>query len=152
MPTYTYDHIHLRSHDPMETARYFNEMFDAKIIEAVQSDGQPRVDVDVNGLMIYLARADAGDPLGPTAPHLGLDHFGFRVDDLDEAVTELKKRGAEFSTEPPCRPARPQNCLRPRTGRCSHRALRVELSTVAECPEISRRASVVQYSTEEPPR
>ena len=100
MPTYTYDHIHLRSQDPMETARYFNKMFDAKIVEAVQSDGQPRVDVDVNGLMIYLARADAGDPPGPTAPHLGLDHFGFRVDDLEEAVTELKKRGAEFSTEP----------------------------------------------------
>ena len=42
MPTYTYDHIHLRSRNPMETARYFNKMFDAEILESVQSDGQPR--------------------------------------------------------------------------------------------------------------
>ena len=47
MTTYTYDHIHLRSQDPMATAQYFNKMFDAKIVESVQSDGQPRIDIDV---------------------------------------------------------------------------------------------------------
>ena len=52
MPTYTYDHIHLRSKEPMETARYFNRMFDAKILETVQSDGQPRENPDLTGLII----------------------------------------------------------------------------------------------------
>ncbi len=33
-------------------------------------------------------------------PHLGLDHFGFRVENLDEAAKELKERGAEFAVEP----------------------------------------------------
>ena len=32
MPTYTYDHIHLRSQDPMDTARYFNKMLNAMIL------------------------------------------------------------------------------------------------------------------------
>ena len=100
MPTYTYDHIHLRSRDPMETARYFNKMFDAKIMESIQSDGQPRVDLDVNGLIIFIAKAGEDTPPGLRDPHLGLDHFGFRVEDLDEAVTELKSRGAEFAVEP----------------------------------------------------
>ena len=100
MPTYTYGHIHLRSREPMETARYFHKMFDAKIIETVQSDGQPRVDLDVNGLTIFIAKADETTPPGLKDPHLGLDHFGFRVEDLDEAVTELKSRGAEFAVEP----------------------------------------------------
>ena len=100
MPTYTYDHIHLRSREPMETAQYFNRMFDAKIIESVQSDGQPRVDLDVNGLTIFIAQADENTPPGLKDPHLGLDHFGFRVENLDEAVTELKSRGAEFAVEP----------------------------------------------------
>ena len=100
MPTYTYDHIHLRSRDPMETARYFNKMFDAEILESVQSDGQPRVDLNINGLIIYIARADENAPPEPVDPHLGLDHFGLRVDNLDEAAAELKKRGAEFSAEP----------------------------------------------------
>lgn len=35
MPTYTYDHIHLRSREPMETARYYSRVFDARIIESV---------------------------------------------------------------------------------------------------------------------
>ena len=100
MPTYTYDHIHLRSREPMETARYFNKMFDAKIIESVQSDGQTRVDLDVNGLTIFIAKADENTPPGLKDAHLGLDHFGFSVEDLDEAVTELKSRGAEFAVEP----------------------------------------------------
>ena len=100
MPTYTYDHIHLRSRDPMETAQYFNKMFDAEIIESVQSDGQPRVDLDLNGLTIFIARADENTPTGPVDPHLGLDHFGLKVDNLDSAVAELKGRGAEFAVEP----------------------------------------------------
>ena len=100
MPTYTYDHIHLRSREPMETAKYFNQMFDAKIIESVQSDGQPRLDLDINGLTIFIAQADDQVPPGPVDPHLGLDHFGFRVDNLDEAVADLKSKGAEFAVEP----------------------------------------------------
>ena len=92
MPTYTYDHIHLRSREPMETAQYFQRMFGAEIIESLQPDGQPRVDLDINGLAIFIAQADDSTPPGPVDPHLGLDHFGLRVDDLDEAVAELKGR------------------------------------------------------------
>jgi catechol 2,3-dioxygenase-like lactoylglutathione lyase family enzyme len=100
MPTYTYDHIHLRSLEPLETAQYFHKMFGAKIMETVQSDGQPRVDIDVNGLIIFIAKAGTDTPPSLKDPHLGLDHFGFRVDNLDEAVKELKERGAEFAVEP----------------------------------------------------
>ena len=100
MPTYTYDHIHLRSLEPMETAQYFKKMFDAQIIESVQADGQPRVDLDVNGLTIFIAKAAADTPPSLKDAHLGLDHFGFRVENLDEAVKELKELGAEFAVEP----------------------------------------------------
>ena len=100
MTTYTYDHIHLRSRDPMATAQYFNKMFDAEILESVQTDGQSRIDIDVNGLMIFIAAADDTTPAGPVDPHLGLDHFGFRVENLAEAAVELKAKGAEFSVEP----------------------------------------------------
>ena len=100
MTTYTYDHIHLRSREPMETAKYFETMFGAKIIESVQSDGQPRIDLDVNGLTIFIAAADESVPAGPVDPHLGLDHFGFKVDDIEQAAAELKEKGAEFDLEP----------------------------------------------------
>ena len=55
MPVYSYDHIHLRSKNPMGIAKYFETMFDAKILESVQSDGQPRIDLDINGLAVFIA-------------------------------------------------------------------------------------------------
>jgi catechol 2,3-dioxygenase-like lactoylglutathione lyase family enzyme len=102
MPTYTYDHIHLRTKDPMGMAKYFEKMFDARIIESVQSDGQPRIDLDINGLTVFIAPvpADVNMPVSPADPHLGLDHFGFKVDDVDEAVADLKRRGADIAVEP----------------------------------------------------
>ena len=102
MPGYTYDHIHLRSRDPEATARYYNEMFDAEILESVQSDGGRRIDLDINGLTVFIARVSPDDdvPAAPSQPYLGLDHFGLRVDDLDEAAADLKRRGAEFVVEP----------------------------------------------------
>jgi len=102
MATYRYDHIHLRSHDPKATAQYYERMFGAKVIESIQSDGQPRVDLDINGLTVFIARVPADAKIGeaPTEPHLGLDHFGLLVENLDEAAAELRQRGAKFVTEP----------------------------------------------------
>ena len=102
MPTYTYDHIHLRTRDPKGMADYFHKMFDAKIIESIQSDGVSRLDLDIDGLMIFIApvAADADMAANPAEPHLGLDHFGFRVDNVDQTVADLKRRGAEIAVEP----------------------------------------------------
>ena len=100
MITYSYNHIHIRSSAPMETARYFNKMFDAEIKESIQSDGRQRVDVNLGGLAIFIAAADDATPEALKNPHLGLDHFGLRVNNLEEAVAQLKERGAEFIVEP----------------------------------------------------
>jgi lactoylglutathione lyase len=102
MPTYTYDHIHLRTRDPKGMAEYFHKVFDAKVIESVQSDGRPRIDLDIDGLIVFIAPvpADADIAASPREPYLGLDHFGFRVDSVDDTVAELKRRGADIAEEP----------------------------------------------------
>ena len=102
MPTFKFHHLHLLSRDPRATAQYYHKMFDAKIIESVQSDGKPRIDLDMHGLPIFILPVSPGAniPASPPDPYLGLDHFGFLVDNLEEAAAELKRRGAEFSTEP----------------------------------------------------
>ena len=100
MVTFSYDHIHLRSSAPMDTARYFNQMFGAEIKESIQSDGQSRVDIAINGLIIFIAKAEESTPAGPVDPYVGLDHFGLRVENLDAAAADLKAKGAEFSMEP----------------------------------------------------
>jgi catechol 2,3-dioxygenase-like lactoylglutathione lyase family enzyme len=83
-------------------AEYFRRVFDAKVIESVQSDGRPRVDLDIDGLIVFIAPVPEGADIeaSPRDPYLGLDHFGFRVDDLDATVAELKRRGAEIAEEP----------------------------------------------------
>jgi catechol 2,3-dioxygenase-like lactoylglutathione lyase family enzyme len=102
MPKYVYDHIHLRTRDPKGMANYFHRVFDAKILESVQSDGTPRVDLDIDGLIVFIApvATDAQIQAEPREPHLGLDHFGFRVENVDETVAELKRRGADIVDEP----------------------------------------------------
>ena len=102
MPNYTYDHIHIRSQDPMATAQWYEKMFGAKIIESTQPDGSPRVDLDINGLTVFIMRVatDAPAPGADTEVSLGLDHFGLRVENMDAAVAELMEKGAEFTMEP----------------------------------------------------
>ena len=100
--TFSYDHIHIRSKDPKGMAEYFHKMFDAEVLESVQSDGQNRIDLDINGLAIFIAAVpeDLDLPNSPCTPYLGLDHFGFKVDDVYGAVEELRAKGGEIVVEP----------------------------------------------------
>src|SRR5215472_4983711 len=72
MSAFKYDHVHLRSPDPEETARYYEKMFGAEIIRSVQSDGRGRIDLNLGGLTVFIAKA----------------------------IAELKKKGAEVTREP----------------------------------------------------
>ena len=101
MATYEYDHIHLRSPNPLKTAQWYHRMFGARILETPQPSGTPRVELDLNGLHILVAGAlSPGEELqGLRSPHYGLDHFGLKVENLEEAVADLKSKGAEFSME-----------------------------------------------------
>jgi catechol 2,3-dioxygenase-like lactoylglutathione lyase family enzyme len=77
-------------------------MFDAKVIESLTPEGKPRIDLDLNGLSIYIVQPAPGEdpPASPPGRYLGLDHFGLLVKNMDETVAELKRRGAEFAAEP----------------------------------------------------
>ena len=101
MAKFSYDHVHLRSPDPEATAAWYERMFGAEIIRSVQSDGRPRLDMNVGGLTVFIAKVEPGaaaDP--PQPPYLGLEHLGLRVEGIDAAVAELKTKGCEFTVEP----------------------------------------------------
>ena len=102
MLRYTRDHIHLRSRNPEAAVQFYHDMFGAKIVETTQTDGRPRIDVEIDGLTICIAQAlpDQDLPHAPDRRYIGLDHFGLQVEDIDEAAADLRRRGAEFISEP----------------------------------------------------
>jgi lactoylglutathione lyase len=102
MTEFSYDHVHLRSPDPEETARYYERMFGADIIKSIQSDGRERLDMRLGGVMMFIAKVDPDAPLSekPAGSYVGLDHLGLRVRDIDRVCDELKSKGAEFTVEP----------------------------------------------------
>jgi len=102
MTTFTYDHIHLRSPDVEATARWYEEMVGAEIIRSVQSDGRPRLDLNLGGVAVFIAQVPPEQAVAepPQPPYLGLEHIGLRVQGIDDVVAELKSKGAEFTVEP----------------------------------------------------
>ena len=100
MPTYTFDHMHLRSPNPEATAAWFERMLGAEIIRSMQ-EGKPRIDMKLGGANIFIAEAPTGsvNP-APTTPYHGLDHFGLTVTGIDALAASLKAKGVEFTREP----------------------------------------------------
>jgi lactoylglutathione lyase len=101
MANYTWDHVHIRSPNPEETAQWFEKMLGAEIVRSMQQ-GQPRIDVKLGGANIFLAPVAAGDGVNPppTTPYQGLDHFGLSVNGINEIAADLKAKGVKFTKEP----------------------------------------------------
>ncbi len=101
MPSFSLDHIHLRTPDVEATAQWFERIFDAQIIRSMQQ-GTPRIDLKLGGANIFLAPVKAGDGVNapPVTPYQGLDHFGLAVSDIDAVAAEMKAKGVEFTKEP----------------------------------------------------
>ncbi len=107
MIEYRPDHIHLLASDVTAVAQWYHDKLGAQIVHSRQSDGQARVDLRIGDLQIYLSDGEVmkkwlGGELGPvrTRAHLGLDHFGLSVDDVDAAIGDLKAKGVEITFGP----------------------------------------------------
>ena len=94
MPEYWFDHIHLRSPDPVRTAEFYEQMFGAKRVSSRDAgDGRAMVKLDLKGITI-LINQQTGE-----GAQTGLVHFGIRTDKLDEAVAAMKERGVKFTQD-----------------------------------------------------
>ena len=94
MPEYWFDHIHLRSPDPIKTAEFYEQMFGAKRGSMRdEGDGRAMVKLDLKAITI-LINQQTGE-----GAQTGLVHFGIRTDKLDEAVLAMKERGVKFTQD-----------------------------------------------------
>ncbi len=100
MTELNWEHIHLGSLDPETTAEWCRDKLGAEVVRSPQADGSTRIDLNLAGQKVFIAKAMPGKVAeAPASPYLGLDHFGLTVDDINAAVAELKRKGVTFTMD-----------------------------------------------------
>jgi catechol 2,3-dioxygenase-like lactoylglutathione lyase family enzyme len=100
---FVYNHLHFRSEDPDAAAKFYCDNFGAEITSERPLSTTKSIQLELNGhhLMTISGRAEGEDPVpGSNEPRYGLDHFGFEVDDMEEAAAHLHANNANFICEP----------------------------------------------------
>ena len=75
----SYNHLHFRSADPDDAAKFYCDNFGAEIVAERPLSNTKSIELSLNGtyLMTISGRAQGEDPVaGSTEPRYGLDHLG----------------------------------------------------------------------------
>lgn len=107
-PAFEFDHVHIISQNPKDSANWYVEMFGADIVNDTEAYGAPQIFMEIGGktLIIRGQRADEAPtstgqirPFGNFSSHneWGTDHFGFIYHgDLRAFCDELQAKGVSF--------------------------------------------------------
>jgi catechol 2,3-dioxygenase-like lactoylglutathione lyase family enzyme len=69
-------------------------------VNKIDVGGGVRIIVSLAGLSLFIEQVPPSTSAPPEPPHLGLEHIGLAVTNIDAVCAELKARGAEFVVEP----------------------------------------------------
>jgi catechol 2,3-dioxygenase-like lactoylglutathione lyase family enzyme len=106
--TFEFDHIHIISQSPKDSANWYVQMFGADIVADTVAYGAPQIFIEIGGKTIIIRgqRSDesplAARPIQPYANFSshnawGTDHFGFIYHgDLRAFCDELRAKGVSF--------------------------------------------------------
>lgn len=99
------DHVHIICGDVEKAVKYFKDVFEGREVFRGELRGLPMIRMDVKGVIVALmgTNPNAGQ-LEPGKGNRGLDHFGFRVRDLEKTVDDLKRKGTHVSVAPSVTP------------------------------------------------
>ena len=95
---YAINHVHIRASDPHASATWYETHFGAKILGAREvMPGTITVSMEVDGpVRLNISSQKEGSPQDRSAAELnrlGLEHFGFVVDDIDSDMDRLEAAG-----------------------------------------------------------
>ena len=91
-------HIAVHTPDPEKTAEFYKRVFD--MVEVGRTDsplatGVYLSDGDLNMAVLKFKTKEAADRRDGLGPVMGLHHFGFWVEDMEEIRRRLREAGAE---------------------------------------------------------
>lgn len=95
---YSINHVHIRSSDPHASASWYEKHFNAKIVSAREvMPGTITVSMEVGGpvRLNISSQPDGSSDERHVAElnRLGLEHFGFNVEDLEAELNRLETAG-----------------------------------------------------------
>ena len=95
---YTINHVHIRSADPRASAAWYEKYFDAKIVsEREVMPGTITIGMEMGGpvRLNVSSKPSGSSDERPVAElnRLGLEHFGFDVQDLEAELGRLESSG-----------------------------------------------------------
>ena len=95
---YAINHVHIRSADPHASAAWYEEYFGAKVLSAREvMPGTITISMDAGGpVRLNISSKPEGTPDEPSVAalnRLGLEHFGFVVDDIDADMERMDAAG-----------------------------------------------------------
>jgi catechol 2,3-dioxygenase-like lactoylglutathione lyase family enzyme len=95
------DHVHVICQDVEEAVQYFKSVFGGQEVSRGEVRGLPMVRVEVQGVPVNLMGTEPGaGQLIPGKGSRGLDHFGFKVTDMEKTIVDLRKKGARVTLGP----------------------------------------------------
>ena len=101
---YEFNHVHLKAQDPEKTANWYVKAFDFKILsDSVRDFGDRFIRCETsNGVAVNISNERTGEQLGAgdATAHMGIEHFGINVDDIDAEIERLKGLGADLMEGP----------------------------------------------------
>ena len=101
---YEFRHVHIKSADPKKTADWYVKAFNFAILsDAERPWGDRMVRCSMaDGSGVNISNARTGETLGDAdaGAHLGIEHLGIKVDDVDAEIERLTALGAELLEGP----------------------------------------------------
>lgn len=107
-PAFSFDHVHIISEHPRQSADWYVEMFGATITADTVARGAPQIFVSLGGTTILIRGRRPGEAPAPARPirayadfsshnAIGTDHFGFLYHgDLTALHDSLAAKGVRF--------------------------------------------------------
>lgn len=99
---YWYDHIHLISPDPVKTAEFYEDAFQAtRVSVSERPNGGKSVETNIKGTRILIMTPRNNGQSNEDSPkkRQGLEHFGLQTDDIEKAVADLKMKNVNIVDE-----------------------------------------------------
>ena len=106
---YKFNHVHIKSNNPEEVANWYVKAFEFEILSSMTRDSGDQfvrcktkdgVAINISG-----ARTNESLPELGSGVHLGIEHFGIEVDNMEKELTRLETLGASVLEGPNVNPA-----------------------------------------------